>query len=100
LTTSQRFIGNGIVTVWAGWPGTKKTRAGDGFRLSPESFKAGAQLLVMSRIVRVGPPLVGATAGVEPAPHTQLKFQYSLQRTAGPAPAWNNIFALQSTVRF
>jgi hypothetical protein len=33
-------------------------------------------------------------------PHTQLKFQYSLQRTAGPAPAWNNIFALQSTVRF
>jgi len=33
-------------------------------------------------------------------PHTQLKFQYSLQRTAGPVPAWNNIFAIQSTVRF
>jgi hypothetical protein len=33
-------------------------------------------------------------------PHTQLKFQYSLQRTGGPATVWNNIFAIQSTVRF
>ena len=33
-------------------------------------------------------------------PHTQFKFQYSLQRTAGPMATWNNIFAVQSTVRF
>lgn len=33
-------------------------------------------------------------------PHVQLKFQYSLQRTGGVATDWNNIFALQSTVRF
>ena len=33
-------------------------------------------------------------------PHTQLKFQYSLQRTGGPATNWNNIFAVQTTVRF
>jgi hypothetical protein len=33
-------------------------------------------------------------------PHVQLKFQYSLQRTGGNTTDWNNIFALQSTVRF
>jgi hypothetical protein len=34
------------------------------------------------------------------SPHTQLKFQYSLQRTGGPAMEWNNIYAIQATVRF
>jgi hypothetical protein len=33
-------------------------------------------------------------------PHTQVKFQYSLQRTRGPESDWNNIYAIQFTVRF
>jgi len=33
-------------------------------------------------------------------PHTQLKFQYSLQRTTGPTLDWNNFFAIQATLRF
>jgi hypothetical protein len=33
-------------------------------------------------------------------PHTQLKFQYSLQRLSGPSTVWNHLLAVQSTVRF
>ena len=33
-------------------------------------------------------------------PHTQLKLQYSLQRTTGSVTEWNNILAIQSTIRF
>jgi len=33
-------------------------------------------------------------------PHTQLKLQYSLQHAENSASTWNNLYAVQATVRF